>query len=259
MADYSSNRMAEINAIYRHFADVYKIGGGIVLVLIGIWIGSLLFGEGYSTNLYTEMISIFVTVLVLDRLNERRSVEQRKQTLKREACSRDNSTALNAIDWLRAEAWLTVNDETPLLRHTKLSRANLHNAYLYEADLEYTNLYKADLSHADLSRANVYDSFLHRATLQYTSLYGTDLRKAVLWDASLRGAKYIETVIFDEETILPDAQPVRDEDGKHRINDKGHYIYDKYWTPDTDMTRYTDPKHPDFWEPEWVHDRVDTA
>jgi len=27
------------------------------------------------------------------------------------------------------------------------------------------------------------------------------------------------------------------------------------WTPDTDMTRYTDPNHPDFWQPDWVKDQ----
>ncbi len=249
MAEYSENRMTEIQAIYRRFADVYRIGGGLTLVLIGVWIGSFVFNDGYATNVYTEMLSIFVTVLVLDRLNEWRSIGQRKQALIREASSRDNSTALNAVDWLRAESWLTVEDDTPLLLGKKLSRASLHNAYLYEAHLENTNLYKADLSDADLSKANIYDSFLHRAVLTGTSLYGTDLRKAVLWNAQLRGAKYIETVIFNEQTVLPDAKPLYDQGGKHRINAEGHYIYDKYWSPDVDMTRYTDPNHPDFWEP----------
>jgi len=254
MTDYSNDRLTELNAIYRRFGDVYRIGGGLILVLIGVWIGSLLFADGYATNLYTEMMSIFVTVLVLDRLNEWRNTKQRKEMLVREACSRDNSTALNAIDWLRAEACLTIHDETPLLKQTKLSRANLDHAYLYEAHLQHTNLYKANLTDADLSKANVIDSFLHRATLHHTALYETDFRQSVLWDVSLRGAKYIETVICDELTVLPDANPLRDEDGNHITNEAGHFIYDKYWTSDTDMTRYTDPAHPDFWEPDWVKD-----
>lgn len=28
----------------------------------------------------------------------------------------------------------------------------------------------------------------------------------------------------------------------------------KTWTPDTDMTRYTDANHPDFWQPDWAND-----
>ncbi len=252
MSEYSNERILEIKDIYRRFAEVYKIGSGVLLVLIGVWIGSFLFKDGYATNVYTEMLSIVVTVLVLDRLNEWRSVQQRKQTLIREAGSRDNSTALNAVDWLRAEKWLTLDDESPLLKDKKLSRANLENAYLYEADFYKTNLYKANLIYADLSKACLRSAFLHRAILDNTSLYQTDFRQAVLCNVSLRGAKYIETAQFDEGTILPDALPVKDADGQHIRNEQGHFVYDKYWTIDTDMTRYTDPSHPDFWQPEHI-------
>ncbi len=249
------DRQTEIRTIHRRFSQFYRIGGGLLLVLIGVWIGSLLFSDGYATNIYTEMLSIFVTILVLDRLNEWRNTQQLKKQLIREASSRDNSTALNAVDWLRSEKWLTVNDESPLLMGEKLSRASLENAYLYEANLQNTILYKCNLSHADLSKANMIDTFLHRATLDHTSLFNTDFRQAALGNVSLRSAKYIETAHFDERTILPDALPIKDESGQTIKNDIGHYVYDKYWTPDTDMTRYTDPTHPDFWQPEWVMER----
>ena len=256
MGQIASNRNQEIRMIHRRFDEFYKIGGGILLVLFGIWIGSLLFGEGYSTNVYTEMLSIFVTILVLDRLNERRDTLQLKRRLIREAGSRDNSTALNAIDWLRSEGWLTIYDDEQLLLRKKLSRAYLDNAYLYQANLEDANMYKANLSYADLSKANMRDAFLHRATLDNTSLYNTDFRRAVLWNASLRGAKYIDTARFDELTALPDAMPAKDENGRNMMNEFGHFVYDTYWTPETDMTRYTDPSHPDFWQPDWVDDEV---
>lgn len=254
MAQPTLNRTLEIRTIHRRFAEFYKIGGGLLLVLLGIWIGSLLFGDGYSTNVYTEMLSIFVTILVLDRLNEWRSTQQLKRQLVREVGSRDNSTALNAVDWMRSESWLTVFDEHQLLFQQKLSRANLDNAYLYQANLEDVNLYKANLSHADLSKANLQDAFLHRAILNNTSLYDTDFRRAVLWNVSLRGAKYIDTARFDELTVLPDAMPAKGEDGRNMMNDHGHFVFDKYWTSDTDMTRYTHPTHPDFWQPEWVEE-----
>lgn len=254
MAQTTFTRNQEIHMIHRRFAEFYKIGGGILLVVIGIVIGSFLFGEGYSTNVYTEMLSIVVTILVLDRLSERRDTLQLKRRLIREASSRDNSTALNAIDWLRAEGWLTIYDDNRLLHQKKLSRAYLENAYLYQAHLEDTNMYKVNLSHADLSKANLKDAFLHRATLDNTSLYNTDFRRAVLWNASLRGAKYIETARFDEQTALPDAMPSKDENGRNIMNEYGHFVYDTYWTPETDMTRYTDPEHPDFWQPDWMED-----
>jgi len=253
MAQSTLNRNLEIRTIHRRFAEFYKIAGGILLVLIGVWIGAFMFGDGYSTNVYTEMLSIFVTILVIDRLNEWRGTQQLKRRLIREAGSRDNSTALNAIDWLRSEDWLTLYVDNPLLIQQKLSRANLDNAYLYQANLEDANLYKANLSYADLSKANMKDTFLHRATLDNTSLFDTDFRQAVLWNASLRGAKYIETARFDEQTALPDAMPRKDENGRNVMNDAGRFVFDKYWTPDIDMTRYTNPEHPDFWQPEWIY------
>jgi len=255
MEQSSPNRQTEIHTMHKRYTQFYKIGGGLVLVLVGVWIGSLLFSDDYATNIYTEMLSIFVTILVLDRLNEWRNTQQLKKQLIREASSRDNSTALNAVDWLRAEKWLTIDDDSPLLMGAKLSRASLENAYLYEANLKNTNLYKCNLAHADLSKANMVDTFLHRAVLDYTSLFNTNFCHAALGNVSLRGAKYIETAHFDEHTILPDALPIKDDEGKNIQNEVGHYVYDKYWTPDTDMTRYTDPTHPDFWQPEWAIER----
>jgi hypothetical protein len=57
---------------------------------------------------------------------------------------------------------------------------------------------------------------------------------------NLRGAD-LTYAQFDENTILPDAEFVVD-----------NKSFDKHWTPQTDMTRYTNPDHPDFWQPEWA-------
>ena len=52
--------------------------------------------------------------------------------------------------------------------------------------------------------------------------------------------------------MLPDAQWLQDEKGNFVEDENGAFIYDKYWTPETDMTRYTNPQHPDFWESEYL-------
>jgi uncharacterized protein YjbI with pentapeptide repeats len=57
-----------------------------------------------------------------------------------------------------------------------------------------------------------------RANLGEVNLGGANLQGAILKRANL-----------DEFTILPDGTK---------------------WTPDTDMARFTDPDHPDFWRPE---------
>jgi hypothetical protein len=63
-------------------------------------------------------------------------------------------------------------------------------------------------------------SNLQGADLTLTNLQGADLRRTNLQGADLEVAQ------FDENTILPDMTK---------------------WTPDTDMKRFTDPKHPQFW------------
>jgi hypothetical protein len=54
---------------------------------------------------------------------------------------------------------------------------------------------------------------------------GANLESANLERANLQGADFF-LATFSKETILPD---------------------DKKWTPETDMARFTDPEHPQFW------------
>lgn len=75
-------------------------------------------------------------------------------------------------------------------------------------------------------------------------LQGANLAGVTLWRANLTNAN-LQQVKFDEHTVLPDAQWVEEDT-------EGNLIYDKCWIQDIDMTRYTNPEHPDFWQPEWV-------
>lgn len=243
----SLTRTRLIREIHQQYGLFYNIGGGLALIITGIWIGSLIFGADYATNVYTEALSVIATIAVLDRLNDWREMRRRKATLIREAGSRDNSTALNAVDWLRAEGWLCRDDGETLLCAQKLSRANLKDAFLYEADLAGCNFYKANLRNADLSHAALRGAYFHRADLANASMYGTDLRGAALWQANLRGVRHLDKAIFDEKTVLPDSLALYDENGAVRVDDQERILFDKYWIPGTDMTRYTNPDHPEFW------------
>ena len=61
--------------------------------------------------------------------------------------------------------------------------------------------------------------------LRGANLSQYDLREYTLRGADLQDA-YLDGALFDETTILPDS---------------------RNWTPDLDLSRYTDPSHPDFW------------
>ncbi|MEL7236777.1 MAG: pentapeptide repeat-containing protein, partial [Chloroflexota bacterium] len=148
-----------------------------------------------------------------------------------------------------------------------LSDARLSNSIFTECFMEESDLQNADLTNADFSRSGMYCAKLQGATLngtcfQGTDLHAADLRGVTLADVDLRGAELticsmegatLENVLFDENTVLPDArilpQDVIRATGKR---------FDRYWTPDTDMTRYTDPEHSQFWQPPWCAEGYDS-
>jgi uncharacterized protein YjbI with pentapeptide repeats len=131
------------------------------------------------------------------------------------------------------------------LKGADLSYANLKDVNLEYANLEGANLGNANLKGADLSNANLKDTSLKYANLEGTNLSNSNLEGANLWRVSLRGAKGLEKVNFNGKTVLPDAVNI----GR---DDKGNVILDKYWTVITDMARYTNPEHSDFWASKWV-------
>ena len=88
------------------------------------------------------------------------------------------------------------------LRDANLSNANLSNADLNGVNLIIANLINADLNganlrDADLRGANLIGANLKVADLGYVNLEGANLR-----GADLRGARNLETVLYDENTSM---------------------------------------------------------
>lgn len=116
-----------------------------------------------------------------------------------------------------------------ILVGVNFSQANLQGVELFdqnltEAEFIRTNLTDSNLFNANLAGANLQNANLKNAELKGTNLFGANLQGAnlegVIWSELAGGISYT--------AILPDG---------------------KQWTPDTDMTRFTDPNHPDFWQP----------
>ncbi len=118
-------------------------------------------------------------------------------------------------------------------------RAYMRGAELDHVDFQEADLHGADLERARLSKSSFRDTNLARANLKRVSFRGVFMVNANLTGANLSGAS------FDNATILPDAEFVGFSEGRQAL-------YDKYWTSDTDMTRYTDPNYIHFWQPKWV-------
>jgi uncharacterized protein YjbI with pentapeptide repeats len=219
--------------------------------------------QNFSTEMMGAVLTFFLFELVIGVRNE-------KKNLLIQLRSKDNATALNALAQIRANGWhrdgtlkaanlreanlQQANLSEAKLQQADLSEANLQDANLWaanlqDADLREANLQQADLEYAQLQQAKLNYAKLQQAKLKYANLQQAVLRRANLRDANLQDAE------FNEKTVLPDAAPIEGEDGNLLRDEKGSWIYDKYWTLATDMTRYTNPEHPAFWEPAWVKEQ----
>jgi hypothetical protein len=182
-----------------------------LLVLIGVSIGWLLFSdkEGYLANAFTEAMGAAGTFLVLDWWIRRRDEQHRTEELKHRLV-REMGSPINST------AINAVHEiKTRHWHHGENSI--LKGVKLAMANLQAAELEGFDLEGTILILANLRGAHLNGANLNGAHLFGADLRDAVLNQTHM-----------DERTLLPD--------GSH-------------WTPDTDLRRFTDSNHPDFWEP----------
>jgi len=231
--------------IERAFNWLFTVGKvGVLLLVASVVIGyngyRYIHGEGFSwaifvedfyTNVSSEMLSVAITILIIDRLNQRRDKEEEKQRLMRQMGARERGLALQAVDELNALG--AVKDGS--LRKMMLEEANLVGAKLGRADLSYAKmdfsilseakLYFAKLEHADMSGVNLQGAMLTGANLRHADLVASHLEGAFLSEADLTFAK-LDKANFNERTQLPDGT---------------------FWTPHADLKRFTDPSHPEYW------------
>lgn len=206
--------------------------------------------DGFAQNFGTEMFGAFLTFLLFDRLVGRR---QRHA----EAKEKFKEDQLNAITRLRQadtkegrQAVLDEMRERDLFKEADLSNTNLREANLKGADLSGAilsdailigaNLIQAALNntiliHVNLSQASLRGANLNRVILDTSTLNGANLTGASLRGASLKGADLLDAAL--RNAVLCDA-----------ILDGAILPDGTSWTPEVDMGRFTDPKHPDFFE-----------
>ncbi len=188
------------------------------------------FRDFYS-NVATELASIALTVLIIDRLNQHHAEKRERANLVLQLGSPDHSFAIEALRMLKARGWLTDG----ALNGAQLNRAHLIGAQLHHVSLVGAHLAWANLRHALLTESDLSHATLQGATLEAVCFRGANLSGANFNEANLLGAHFDEATRFDGETILPDCT---------------------YWTPGTDMRRFTDSTHPDFWQPRDPHTRA---
>lgn len=209
--------------------------------------------QGVSTEMVGAVVTALLFTFIIGGVEQEQAREALKIDLIERMSSSVNSEAVRASEELRAEGWL--RDGT--LRGEEFAAANLAGAQLIFADLREAIFFDAILDTAllddalltdiNLQAASLRGASLQRANLQRANLIVADLAGANLTDADLRGANLFQAnlenaildgALWDVNTVLPDS-----------TYDSQSGAFDDLWTPQTDMARYTDPNHPDFWRP----------
>jgi len=167
---------------------------GVVLLVAGVLVGVLHFypevwplgsfiNEFYA-NASTELISIAITVLIIDRLYQRRQTEQAKEL----RIKRYREEIEDYLGWQSEEATHRIVGLIKRLNREGVTNINLVEAHLEGAHLEEAHLGKAQLMAANLKGANLKGADLEGADLTTAHLDGANLREAHLREAHLEGA-----------------------------------------------------------------------
>lgn len=138
----------------------------------------------FYANFSTELVSIAITILIVDVIYRRRNEEFEKRDLIISMASHNNAFAREAIRILRNRQWLFDG---------AMEGADLGRASLYRADLDNTNLVSVNLKGADLRGANLVDSDLRKANLSKADMSAYDQQRANLRNANLKGATLTAT------------------------------------------------------------------
>ena len=226
---------------------VYQLAAGIFLIVIAILIGFALFpnDKGYLANIYTTLIGVLITVVYLDRRAERREALRAQSELKARLISELRSSVpeltKRALEQLNENGWLLDGS----LRNQLLIAANLQEGILIAADLQETQLLRANLQDAKLVHAKLNQSILWGANFQQATMLGAELNGANLRCANLEGAWMQEASL--KGTMLRDANLQNAHLDDVHFSDKTCLPDGTFWSPETDLTRFTDSNHPQFW------------
>src|SRR5690606_32526321 len=184
----ADERRPEQARIRREYPDLYYYVAGVALVIALMLVGYILFPDrnGYLTNLFTEAVSVAMTLFVLNRMAEARERRRYKQDLIYRMGSKINHEALRAVEELHWQGWL----EDGSLRGVNLSGANLARANLsFGKTTEVLEIYPTPSEYFGIRTISTVETI--RADLERVNLVGANLKRADLGGANLKEAKLI--------------------------------------------------------------------
>jgi uncharacterized protein YjbI with pentapeptide repeats len=274
------------------------VGGAVAAAFIAaseheLSVGS--FAGGLSTELFGAVLTFIAIDILINRAEKAEEsaahTNARIQRLIHDMGSQNNHVALQAVEELRREGWLTDGALQGAelrrsrgvaaayvmgieLRQANLQAADLNNAKLEVADLEYAQLQGADIIGANLQSASLYGANLTNAqliganlqgaTLWYAMMQGADLEAAKLQDAKLifadlKGADLREARLQGAKLEGANLENVKLTDRMLRPDcelgfDEQTILPDgTLWNAAVDIEQFTDSNHPDFWRSDDPH------
>lgn len=232
---------------------LFGIAGLLVGLTIGVLIGLGIADESntvltFIDGIWPEVISTLFAIAVIQQLTQRSAKRAAEEAEKRDLIlqmgSPDNGFAREAVRKLRVRGWV---DDGSLnkgkFQDCDLSGAKLSNASLCNANFDSAKLERTSFEDADLTYVTLYDAKLNGADLRGSILIGADFRQADLTNASLCFA----TLDFPDLSFIPVFRPDTAASFHAAIMPNGQPL-----SSDNPIERYTDDRHPDFWEPDWV-------
>lgn len=254
------NRWREFGE-YIHDVPVFWVLVGVATFAVLYELGRRFIdpGDAYSLNVWTEILGVMATILIVNtwyqNRDERRRNQEMRARLLNDAIYPDSSIAQKAFYDMRVSG-MTIGKKS-VLRGANLFRANpgkvilnfarMERAFMWSADfsgstftdaiLDDADIQGAKLAKTDLKRASIRNANLENADLSGADLIGADLTGANLLNADLKNVHYFIHWLNDPEEILADPDYFR-----QLILPNGCEAIEN-----TDFSRFTDPKHKRFW------------
>lgn len=155
---------AEAATVFAIMAIVIAVVGYRMLYVLK-W-NSVIISDFYA-NVATEMLSIAVTVLIIDRLYQRRSKREEIRRVCRQMASPDEQFAREAVRLASEERWF---------RNGSMVSAWLYGANLQGAVLELANVQGARLGFANLEGADLGNTNLQGAMYNSKTIWPDDFK-----------------------------------------------------------------------------------
>ena len=164
------------------FLSIYSVVILLTFTAGALWYFYCVSFDELVPNLIPELLSIVITVLIIDTLYKKRSDSEVKKILISQLQSRNNAVATNALKEIDARGWL--------------SDGTLKKAFLISTNLDGNSLSGGDLREVALSFSSLKDTSWFETDLEGAFLNGVDLRNATL-SMHATGSHYAEANLRD--------------------------------------------------------------